>query len=103
MEGMPHPLMVWLLLFDFLSLTMKAINNKEHLLLLRAIEQAADKTMRSELESLFNKEQEDLRAIFKHYQSLLAQLSICIAEYDRKSHYIKVNLVGPTLRQSRKK
>jgi len=82
---------------------MKAINNKEHLLLLRAMEQAADVGLRSELESLFNKEQKDLQAVFKRYQSLLAQLSICIAEYDRKSHYIKVNLVGPTLRQNRKR
>ncbi len=82
---------------------MKAINNKEHLLLLHAIEQAVDMTTRSELESLFNKEQKDLQAVFKRYQSLLAQLSICIAEYDRKSHYIKVNLVGPTLRRNRKK
>lgn len=82
---------------------MKAINTKEHLLLLRAIEQAVDMTTRSELESLFNKEQKNLQAVFKRYQSLLAQLSICIAEYDRKSHYIKVSLVGPTLRQNRKK
>lgn len=82
---------------------MKAINNKEHLLLLNAIAQAADLAKVSDLETSFNKEQKDLLLIFRRYQSLLAQLSICIAEYDRKSHYIKVSLVGPVLRQSRKR
>ncbi len=82
---------------------MKAINTKEHLLLLRAMEQAAALAKLSDLETPFTKEQKNLLVIFRRYQSLLAQLSVCIAEYDRKSHHIKVNLVGPTLRQNRKR
>lgn len=81
---------------------MKAINQREHELLLAAIKRIAMMGNCQELVPLLDSEERNLIAHFQEYRSLLAELSVCITAYEAIHHRLKVEVLGPALRKARK-
>jgi hypothetical protein len=82
---------------------MKAISNKEHQLLLNTIKGMEKMDNCKELFPILDREYQSLVAHFQQYRLLLTDLSVCITEYERIRHRLKVEVLGPAMRKARKR
>jgi len=79
---------------------MKAINKQEHQSVLYALKQ-----MESLLEEGTDEVIQNTRALaklYQRYQTLLADLSVCINEYETLQHQLRVKVLGPALRKAKR-
>lgn len=89
---------------------MKAISKREHTALIAALRQLEDLSTRIKVTASLERKPADgflqhaqsLNERFSHYEDLLSQLSDCIAEYEAMYKEVRVNIVGPGLRQVKK-
>ncbi len=79
---------------------MKAINKQEHQTVLYALKQ---------MESLLGdgrdgavQNAKTLAKLYQRYQTLLADLSVCINEYETLQHQLRVKVLGPALRKAKR-
>ena len=80
---------------------MKAINKNEHQAIVEALQQMANLLA----DDLGNAVQdiETLSELYRRYQSLVADLSVCIAEYETLHRYLKTRVLAPALRKARRR
>ncbi|RWU10803.1 hypothetical protein [Pedobacter chitinilyticus] len=79
---------------------MKAISKQEHQSVIYALKQ---------MESLLGEERagavqnaKALSKLYQRYHTLLADLSICINEYEALHHQLRVKVLGPALRKAKR-
>ncbi|WP_343534718.1 hypothetical protein [Pedobacter sp.] len=79
---------------------MKAINKQEHHSVLYALKQ---------MESLLGEGTDGtaqnakaLAKLYQRYQILLADLSVCINEYETLHHHLRVKVLAPALRKAKR-
>ncbi|MGM1430190.1 hypothetical protein ACS126_13095 [Sphingobacterium lactis] len=89
---------------------MKAISKREHKALIAALQQLEDLSAAPKVTVALGNEPaggflqhiQSLSEQFGQYESLLAQLADCIAEYEAVYKEVRVNVVAPALRQARR-
>ena len=78
---------------------MKAINKREHHSVIYALKQ---------MESLLDEgtagaiHAKALSKLYQRYHTLLADLSVCINEYEALHHQLRVKVLGPALRKAKR-
>ncbi len=80
---------------------MKAINKRDHLAVIYALKQMED-LLNQEVEG-FIRHSDTLSELYQHYQALLVELSVCIAEYEVLHHHLKVKVLAPAIRKAKKR
>jgi len=78
---------------------MKAISKKEHQTVIYALKQ-----MESLLgeETTVNQNAKTLSKLYQRYHTLLADLSVCINEYETLHHHLRVRVLAPALRKAKR-
>lgn len=79
---------------------MKAINKREHQSVIYALKQ---------MEGLLGEETDNavqdgkaLSKLYQRYHALLADLSVCINEYETLHHHLRVKVLAPALRKAKR-
>ena len=79
---------------------MKAINKKAHQSIILALTQMESLLDEGTINCVQNTKA--LAKIYQRYQALLADLSVCINEYETLHHHLRVKVLAPALRKAKR-
>jgi len=79
---------------------MKAINKQEHQSVIYALKQMENLLDEGAADAIQNARA--LAKLYQRYQKLLADLSVCINEYEALHHQLRVKVLGPALRKAKR-
>lgn len=81
---------------------MRAISNRKHEALITALQRLYVLKHGFELQQEMDEQVRTLCKTYQRYQRLLAELAVCIREYEELHHHLKIHVLAPALRQAKK-
>ena len=79
---------------------MKAINKREHHSVIYALKQM--ESLLDEGTAGADQNAKALSKLYQRYHTLLADLSVCINEYETLHHHLRVKVLAPALRKAKR-